>query len=213
MLIRFYAITLISATLILPNAYSAGFVAVYLDGASEGYNDPTVVTSDITGESTTLGADRRACLEAAMAVLETHLDITVDIQVQAEFNDLGGSSCCATLGGAGPLTAEQDFTNAPVSSTWFVQAQVNQLVGSDGQPGIDDISSQFNSEVDGTEVLGTTTWYYGIDGIVPANHIDFFSTAIHELIHGVGFLSLMDSSSGVLFPFSPPVFMDIFTSF
>ncbi|MFP6597732.1 MAG: hypothetical protein VCC01_09770, partial [Candidatus Hydrogenedentota bacterium] len=98
----------------------------------------------------------------------------------------------------------------PVSAVWFVQAQVNQLIGSDDSPGQNDIGSVFNSAVDGTVVLGTTTWYYGIDGIVPANHIDFFSTAIHELIHGVGFLSLMDSSSGILFAGE---LMDIYTSF
>jgi hypothetical protein len=211
MLNRFYLTALVASALILPNAYTAGFVPVYLDEENEGYNDPTVVTSDITGQSTTLGADRKACLEAAMALLETHLNITVDIRVQAQFIPLEGNANSAILGGAGPIAGVNDFTNAPVSSTIFTIAQANQLFGSDIFSGSNDVDSVFNSDVDGTFVLGTTTWYYGTDGNVPADHIDFYSTAIHELCHGIGFLSYMISSTGVLG--NGGGLMDIYTSF
>ena len=180
-------------------AMAQSIVPVYLDGGSEGYNDPTVTVSDITGQPSTLGQDRRDCLEAAMAVIEQYLDLSVDIRVEAQFNNLGGSANSALLGSAGPITVNRDYTGAPQSNIWYVTAEANQHFGSDLQVDDNDISSQFNSDVDGAVVLGTTTWYYGIDGNVPANHLDFFSTAMHEVCHGLGFLSLMNNSTGALF--------------
>lgn len=195
-------ITLIAAAIV----YCAGtvsaqeFIFIYpeVDSASRtGFDDPTQVTSDITGLPTTLGADRRACIEAAADVWARYLTITVPVQVEARFGSLGGNNSGAVLGFAGPISVFTDFTNAPFGSTWFTSAQANQFRGADLDPGDADIQASFNSDVDLPTVLGEVSWYYGIDGN-PGSDIDFFSTAMHELGHGLGFLSLVDDDGSLL---------------
>ncbi|MDK1022141.1 MAG: hypothetical protein QGD90_10945, partial [Candidatus Hydrogenedentes bacterium] len=106
-----------------------------------------------------------------------------------------------------------------VSLTWFTVAEANQIVGLDLDPDpqrvpstlFDDIDAVFNSDIDetcDTCALGATTWYYGIDGSPPPGKIDFFSTVMHEMGHGLGFVSLMDVDTGSLHV----ALNDIFTS-
>ena len=45
------------------------------------------------------------------------------------------------------------------------------------------------------QVLGATNWYYGLDSN-PGIHIDFRSTVLHEIGHGLGFVSLIQSGDG-----------------
>jgi len=189
-------------------AHAQGFVIDNNDGAGEGFNDATARTSDIDGQPTTLGQDRLDCFAAAAQVWANYLDISVNIVVAAEFNALGGSQFGAVLGFAGPSNAVRDFSGAPLANMLFTIAQANQLAGSNLGGGSPEINATFNSDVDGPVVLGSTSWYYGIDGNPPPGEIDFFSTALHELGHGLGFLTLMNPGSGAL----NSGLMDIYTN-
>lgn len=179
-------------------AQAQGFIIDNNDGDGEGFNDPTVRTSDIDGQPTTLGQDRLDCFAAAAQVWADYLDISVDIVVEAQFNNLGGTNNSATLGFAGPNNAAEDFSGAPVSDMLFTIAQANQLAGSNLDGAGPEINATFNADVDGPVVLGDVSWYYGTDGNTPGGKIDFFSTAMHELGHGLGFLTLMSVNSGAL---------------
>ena len=164
--------------------------------AGTGFDDPTVVTSDITGAPTTRGELRRACFEASARPWASYLDVSQPVVISARMIDLGGDASSATLGSAGPNLLQRDFTGAPLANTWFVDAQANQLGGGDQDTSVD-IFAQFNSAVDNTglnDPLGSTTWYYGTNGVVPNTQIDFYSTAMHELGHGLGFLSAISDS-------------------
>lgn len=179
-------------------SFGAGFVINNNNAAGEGFNDPTARTSDIDGQPTTLGQDRLDCLAAAAQIWANLIASDVTIVIDAEFNDLGGNEFGAPLGFAGPITSVRDFSGTPVGNMWFSIAQGNQLAGSDLNSGNTEIFSGFNSAVDGPVVLGSTTWYYGIDGNVPFNKIDFLSTALHEIGHGLGFLTFMNVQNGQL---------------
>lgn len=179
-------------------AHGQGFIIDNNDGGSEGFNDPTARTSDIDGQPATLGQDRLDCFAAAAQVWADYLDISVNIVVSAQFNNLGGSANSATLGFAGPQNAARNFSGAPLNNMYFVSAQANQHAGANLDGGFPEIEATFNSDVDGNVVLGNTTWYYGTDGDPPPGKLDFFSTALHELGHGLGFLTLMDLGSGAL---------------
>jgi hypothetical protein len=144
----------------------------------------------------TFGAARTAAFEAAIQVWEAELQGSVVVHVDAEFVVKAGGPTWAVLGSAGPKTVHRDFTGAPLSSTWYVQALANQHYGSDLDGAQADIVSSFNSAVDGDIILGTTHWYYGTDGNPPGNDIDFFTTVLHELGHGLGFLDLIDPATG-----------------
>jgi hypothetical protein len=104
----------------------------------------------------------------------------------------------ATLGSAGPTTAHWNFTGAPVADTAYVQAVANSLSGVD-QSANDDITAQFNSDVDNPTCLGATSWWYGIGAPAPAGTIDFYTVVLHEIGHGIGVLSLVSLSTGAEF--------------
>ncbi len=175
-----------------------------------GFDDPQPRISEIDGQQTTLGEERRRAFEAAANVWAGILDITVPVRVRAFFPDLGGTPNGATLGAAGADQFVTDFPNEPLSGTFFVSALANQYAGFDLIPGAGDITAQFNAGVDTTCSqcpLGEVRWYYGLDGNPPPGSIDFFGTALHELCHGLGFIDLIDPATGQ-FPSGVP---DIFS--
>ena len=197
------------------------FELVILDEPFVGFLDTTIRISDIGGEMTTLGNDRIDCFFAAVSVWAEHLDINTTIRIDASFESFCEDPPCdnetfAVLARTTLKTVFHDFFDAPVTDTWFTVAEANQIAGLDLDPDLqlgvpstvfDDIDVAFNLDIDGT-ALGAVTWYYGIDGNPPDGKIDFFSTVLHEVGHGLGFVSLMDVGTGSLFV----ELDDIFTS-
>jgi hypothetical protein len=179
-----------------PLAFAQGITVNY----GVGFADATVTTSPITSLPSTLGADRVACYEAAVLVWEAVLDISVEIEVDAAFSSQGGTTGAGTpLGFAGPETAHRDFAGAPIADTYYVQAQANQIAGVDLDALTSDLAADFNADVDDPVLVPSFSWYYGIDGAPPGGTRDFFSTILHELGHGLGFLSLVDETTGAKF--------------
>lgn len=170
------------------------------DGVGEGFNDPTPVAPAPNNPGVTRGQQRLNVFNAAAAVWGSYLRSSVTIQVSSQFNSLTCTPTGAVLGSAGPTTVHRDFANAPVASTWYVQATANSRANSDLSPN-PDISAQFNSQLDAGSpgCLGGIVWWYGI-GVPPtAGTIDLFTTVLHEIGHGIGFLSLHDPATGEKF--------------
>ena len=72
-----------------------------------------------------------------------------------------------------------------LASTWILETS--------------DISATFNSDVDNPTCLGATSWWYGIGAPAPAGTIDFYTVVLHEIGHGIGFLSLVNLGTGAKF--------------
>jgi hypothetical protein len=175
---------------------AATITIVNNDSAGEGMNDPTVVAPSPGNPATTLGQARFNVLQAAADFWGALITSPIEIEVAARFNPLGGSAFSAMLASAGPTTAHFNFTNAPVSNTFFPPALAGKIAGVDVNAGTVEIDSLFNTDVDGDVVLGTTHFYYGTDGN-PGGDIDLFSVVLHELGHGLGFVSGVDEATGV----------------
>ncbi len=188
---------LLTVALAFPQAQAATITIVNGDGAGEGFNDPTPFTPVGGNNATTLGQARLNAFRYAADLAAARISSNVTIQVDAAMDSLGGSGSSAILGAAGPTTIHGNFTNAPVTNTWYVQALANARSGSDLHTA-SDIDAQFNSDVDNGTVLGSTDWYYGFDGN-PGGDIDFVTVVLHEILHGLGFLSLVDESTGAKF--------------
>ncbi len=197
------ATALLIAALVVPSFANAAvtITVVNNDGAGEGFNDPGAADADSTvGGNTgaTLGAQRLAAFQFAADIWGGILDSSVEVRVGAKFDPLSCSATLVTLGSAGPNQAFRDFTGALVPSTYYVSALANKLNGADLNTAADDIGARFNSAL-GTTCAFPNVWYYGLDASPPAGKIDFVTVVLHELGHGLGFLSLVDLVAGTKF--------------
>lgn len=180
--------------------YCANINIINLDGANEGLNDPAPRQPVGGNPGTTLGAQRLNVLNYAAALLGDRVVSSVDIQVGAQFDPDTCGSSNANLGAAGANTLIADFKGAPLDNTFYPVALANALSGSDQDSGRD-IDATFNSRLDeGGNCLGGNNWYYGLDNKPGNNQIDFLATAVHELIHGLGFASFADLPTGEYAP-------------
>jgi hypothetical protein len=184
-------------------APAATITIVNADGAGEGFNDPTPASPVGGNTGTTVGQQRLVAFQFAADVWGALLPSTVEIKITASFDPLTCSATSGVLGSAGARQVFSDFAGAPQADTWYSVALANKLAGVDLAPGpsnstADDIQARFNVSLDDDTCLGTTGWYYGLDG----NHggdIDLVVVLLHEFGHGLGFQSFVNSSTGALF--------------
>jgi PA domain-containing protein/flagellar hook capping protein FlgD len=200
--------TLLVATFILatPRPVTAATITIInLDGAGEGFNDPTPRAPVGGNPGVTLGAQRLNVFQHAASIWGGLLTSSVVITVEANFDPQFCTPTSAVLGAAGPNTVEMDFTGAGYSATWYVAAEANALSGSDLDGANNDIGIVFNSDVDNPTCLGSRSWYYGYDGL-EGTDIELVPVVLHEMGHGLGFLTLVDDSNGAEFLGSPDIY-------
>ena len=167
------------------------------DDANEGLNDPTPSLPVGGNIGNTVGQQRVIVFEYAAALVASVINSTVPIRIEAKFDPLTCDATSGILGLAGPNGFHQNFLGRPLSNTFYSQAQANSLFGADLNPSTDDMGMTFNSSVDNNSgCLDNRNWYYGLDGNPPNNDIDFLTTVLHEVMHGVGFLTRVNLTSG-----------------
>lgn len=178
------------------------------DAAGEGFNDPSPRTPVGGNTGTTLGQQRLLAFQYAANVWAGVINSSVEIRVSAHFGPLDCAATSAMLGMAGPLSVSRDFDGAPLPGTFYPAALANSLAGVDLEPDSDDIEAHFNSELDsGCLTARPNGWYYGFDGNPGAGQIDLQITLLHELAHGLGFLTFVNLSTGEKFLGFDDVFM------
>lgn len=201
-------VLLIVSGLVLSTAAQAGFVIVILDAPGEGLNDPSPRDPAGGNEGTTLGQQRLNVLQAAADRWAEELDLQpgVEIRVEAQFTELSCEERTAVLGSAGPNRIFRNFRNAPVNDVFYSAAQAEALAVWEGgllDPDVAHITTSYNSALDAGDesCLGGSTWYYGLDPAVPppSGTIPLFPVVLHELAHGLGFLTLVNLDTGELF--------------
>lgn len=165
------------------------------DGASEGFNDPTVVAPVGGNTGTTVGQQRLIAFQKAADIWAQTLDSDAEIVIDAQFNPLDCDAESAVLGSAGPRWISSDFAGAPAAKTWYHGALVNRLGGEDGDTTRAEISARFNSDLGKPGCLTGSGWYYGLDHNNGAQ-IDLLVVLLHEFGHGLGFSEFVDSDTG-----------------
>lgn len=165
------------------------------DGNTEGFNDSTPVSPVGGNLGTTLGEQRRLVFERAAEIWGGLINSSVEITISAQFNPQTCGPGGTTLGSAGPTTAFGDFPNTPQLNRLYPVALANSLAGFDLDEGTPDINTIFNSDID-NGCSDATGWYYGLDGLAPSNQIELLPVVLHEIAHGLGFVTFTDRETG-----------------
>lgn len=181
---------LISVLLLATSSVYADIIIVNNDSTNEGFNDTSSVVAIGGNTATTLGQQRLAVFEKAADILNATYDIAQAVKVASSFDPLTCSSGSAVLGQAGPAAVEFDYSTHNITP----HALYNQQLGSDSDSGTPEINAQFNSAIDNNDnCLYATNWYYGFDAPT-GNDKSLLSVVLHEILHGMGFLSYMGSN-------------------
>ena len=96
---------------------AATITIINADGSDEGFNDSTAFTAQGGNYAETLGQARLNTFQYAANLLAMYLESSVEIQIRAQINPLGGNNPI-TLGSAAPSVVTRDFTSAPQANTW-----------------------------------------------------------------------------------------------
>lgn len=186
-------------------AAAATFTIMNNDGAGEGFNDPAPVTPVAGNGATTLGQARLNVLQEATRIWGHQINSSVPIVIDAEFNSLACTASSGTLGSTGPGTYFANTSGAgplPLSNVLYPAALARAITGQ-AMSSTHDIRAQFNSNIDGTSpnCLGRRSFYLGLDHVPGTNNsgqpnIDLLNVMLHEIAHGLGFVSLVDQTGG-----------------
>ena len=115
--------------------------------------------------------------QSAVDVWSANFSSAVPITIDATWNRIPSFG---VLGSARPGDYFAGFSGAPDSSLWYPSALANALAGKDLDKRSSEIIIQVNSLAD---------WNSRNDGISHPNEYDLQSVFIHEMGHGLGFLS------------------------
>jgi hypothetical protein len=192
-----------AAALAAPAVASAAatIIVVNMDGPGEGFNDPAAVAPVGGNPGLTLGDQRLNAFQHAANLWGASIDSSVEIRIQSAFNPLTCTATSAVLGSAGAIQIFSDFPGRELDATWYHVALANRLTGSDLAPGAtgtnaDDISAQFNSNLNGNPAcLGGVGFYLGLDNN-HGNNIDLVAVLLHEFGHGLGFANFVNEATG-----------------
>lgn len=175
----------------LPPSPYEGHVYVppqFLDGEETRSNPATININYLTSGTvfgyncTTWPVNAQTAMDYAASIWAASISSNQSININVCWSqDMGGN----TLGSAGAVNYYY-LTSGGVSS-WYPVALVEHLVD-DGNLQPVEIQAVFNAN--------QSDWYFGIDGNVPWNKIDFVTTALHEIGHGLGFSGGSDVDDG-----------------
>ncbi len=118
-------------------------------------------------------------IQAALDAWSSDYSSAVPIHVEASFTRQGFGGILAS---ATPAKYFHGFKGAPDPDLWYPSAMANALAGKDLDPVNPEIIIHINSSM-------SSQFYIGTDGACPADQYDLESILLHEVGHGLGFLS------------------------
>jgi hypothetical protein len=144
----------------------------------------TAATAHISVTYHGFSAQAQAAFQAAVDVWQHSVTSSVPIHVDATWEPLPQG----VLGQAGPTSIYCNVPGGIDASTCYPVAQANEMYGYDVNGSTAEISASFNS------TFGA--WYYGTDGATPISSWDLESVVLHEMGHGLGFISSVSGVDG-----------------
>ena len=165
--------------------------------------------------------EARAAFQAAVDIWSSLLKSSVTVHVEANWTTFNDDN---VLGGARAGTFFRSVTlgsQFPRALTWYPVALAEKLARTDlnfvGDTTISNGDTTINppdADIIASFNRNRTDWYFGTDGNTPADEFDFVSIVLHELGHGLGFISLTtfdeNTEIGALLQGGTPAIFDVF---
>ncbi len=139
----------------------------------------TEAQSTFTLNYTNVPENEKPAITAAMDAWSVGWKSSTPITISVTYVRQGSSGILAS---ATPVKFFHAFTGAPDPDLWYPSAMANALAGKDLDPANPEILININSTV-------ARSFYLGTDGNCPPNQYDLESILLHEMGHGLGFLS------------------------
>ena len=162
----------------------AGWGYIYASGKTASVQStPRAPSANIEKKSNfvvnfnTVPTTARAAVQAAIDVWSENYSSTVPINVNVTWSR---ASSYGILASASAKSNFANFPNAPDKTLYYASALANALAGKDLDPN--------NPELEIT-ITSDAPWYYGVDGKCPPKSFDLVSVILHEMGHGLGFIS------------------------
>ncbi|MBU3646380.1 MAG: fibronectin [Candidatus Nanopelagicaceae bacterium] len=121
--------------------------------------------------------ETKVAFQYAVDIWASYFESSVPVEVEAYWEP---SNINGVLGSARPGDYFNAFDGAPDSDLWYPSALANKLAKKDLAPNKPDIVLRFNSNA---------LWHLATDGKPGRFSYDLSSTVLHEIGHGLGFLS------------------------
>jgi hypothetical protein len=125
----------------------------------------------------TVPASAREAVQAAVDTWAANFASTVPVSVNVTWSK---ASSEGILAAASSKNNYANFTGAPDKTLYYASALANALAGKDLDPANPEIEITISSDA---------PWYLGVDGKCPPRSYDLQSVILHEMAHGLGFIS------------------------
>ena len=170
---------LLSSGPVIPNIEQSNTTASSGVSANSIYSSVTY-----SGQSpSSIEGEAEAAFEYAVSIWESVLDLSnVPLDIHVNFVDDLPSGVLASGGAA---SYRENFIGAPLADVRYVTPLANNIGGVDLTPSAADIWIKLNNN-------SNINWYFGTDGNPGPDEYDLVTVMLHEIGHGLGFISGYD---------------------
>ena len=144
--------------------------------------DKSLVKSSFKVDFTNTPEIYRAAINEAADVWSQNFTSQIPVKVKVLWERQAN---VGILAAASPGKFHSNFKNIPDKDLWYASALADAIAGEDIEPTLPEVTIRINS-------TNGPMLYLGTDGNCPSNKYDLESMILHEMGHGLGFLSNAD---------------------
>lgn len=153
------------------------------------------ITSDLTAAfgafkiwGTDIPEQAFPAIDSALALWSRKITSPIPIKIQMNWTTVDGNFLAKTR----PVTYMKNFSKSAPTNIWYPIALAEKIANTELNQ-----SSEFEIEI---ALNSAINWYYGTDGQPGTEEFDLLTILLHELAHGLGFVSSANlTADGVSF--------------